>query len=160
RGDPRDRHRQLRAGHRRPREEHPPQARARSPPADAPAHRARRRLPAGRGLMPPPWAWRDPQGPPPPSWPAGEPWPPAGDGWHAGGRGAWPANVRRFRRRAILIAFTVLVAVIAAGIALGAAFAWHRSEAPSGGQPQHHFAPMALFGVAFFIALIAGIATA
>jgi signal transduction histidine kinase len=57
-----------------------------------------------------------------------------------------------------LIAFIVLVAVIAAGFAVGASIAWHRQPAPSG--EQRHFAPMALLGVGLFVALIAGVATA
>src|SRR5690606_4337869 len=109
RGGARRGRRDLRTSDRRPREEHPAQARARASPAPVRADGARRRLPVRRALNP-----RHGGGPrhrahggplgggPPPWWPEGEPWP---------SPRPWVAS-RRLRRRFFLASALLLAGVL------------------------------------------------
>jgi signal transduction histidine kinase len=100
--------------------------------------------------MPPRWASGGSQARrAPPWWPEGEPWPPAGGGWSH-------ARFRRFRRRAIFIAFAVLTAVIAVGIAIGMTVGAHHASPDD----RHRYGLAGLLFAGAFVALIAGVATA
>ena len=93
---PRRRVRVLRAGDRRARQEHPPQARARPEPAALPPHGLRRRLPRRRGRRPTPTRGgpdRAARTPRPPWWPEDEPWPPKR--WECSTGGSTATGTRR-----------------------------------------------------------------
>ncbi len=96
----------------------------------------------------PPSAWRDRRRRHPPWWPEGEPWPPA--------HGAWPPEARRIRRRILLVALTLLVGLVAFGVAIGWAVSTHHQR---GGAEQQHFGPGPFLGLVVGVVLIASIAT-